>query len=172
MEGAQRSATIGRAVLLYPTVAISRLTMTSLWRVHSASRLCTRCKALFVVFSTTTIRAPAAVAAYVLASTQRPPSRRRRPQRAPVGQGVLAKSPFVPVCPMTTSWPIATRPRWSKPNARFPLQACSGIWCKPRLCRGPAPDAHRVRADACGQRVDIGRTCRPPWTLRLACSPE
>ena len=68
MEGAQRPDTIERAVLLYPTVAISRLTVARLWRVHSASRLCTTVQSALRRSTTTTIRAPAAVAACVLAA--------------------------------------------------------------------------------------------------------
>jgi hypothetical protein len=68
MEGAQRSDTIGRAVLLDPTVAISRLSVARLWRVHSASRLCTTVQSALRRSPTTTIRAPAVVAACVLAA--------------------------------------------------------------------------------------------------------
>src|SRR6266566_10174129 len=42
------------------------------------------------------------------------------------------------------SWPDATRPRWCRPGARFQGQACSGIWCRPRLCRGPGRGAAHV----------------------------
>ncbi len=37
-----------------------------------------------------------------------------------------------------TSWSGTTRLRWSRPGARFKRQAWSDIWCRPRLCRGPA----------------------------------
>jgi hypothetical protein len=35
------------------------------------------------------------------------------------------------------SWPGATRPRRSKPGARFQRKASSDIWCRPRPCQGP-----------------------------------
>ena len=51
------------------------------------------------------------------------------------GPGKVAiRSPFV-------RWPHVVARRHasalSRPGARFQRQACSGIWCRPRLCRGP-----------------------------------
>jgi hypothetical protein len=51
------------------------------------------------------------------------------------GPGKVAIRPHLSDDP--TSWPGATRPAWGRPGGRFQRQACSGIWCRPRLCRGP-----------------------------------
>jgi hypothetical protein len=55
---------------------------------------------------------------------------------APRAPGRVAIRPSLSDDP--TSWPGATRPRWSRPGASFQRPACSGIWCRPLLCRGPA----------------------------------
>jgi hypothetical protein len=48
-----------------------------------------------------------------------------------------AKLRFVPICPMTPRRGPEPRDRVVQAGGRFQRQACSGIWCRPRLCRGP-----------------------------------
>src|SRR6266498_332803 len=63
-----------------------------------------------------------------------------------------------------TSWSGTTRLRWSRPGARFKRQAWSDIWCRPRLCRGPAwPRTARayIGSRAPGYRRATAHHCLP-----------
>src|SRR6266508_825852 len=63
-----------------------------------------------------------------------------------------------------TAWSGTTRLRWSRPGARFKRQAWSDIWCRPRLCRGPAwPRTARayIGSRAPGYRRATAHHCLP-----------
>jgi hypothetical protein len=135
MEGAQRSDTIGRAVLLDPTVAISRLSVARLWRVHSASRLCTTVQSALRRSPTTTIRAPAVVAACVLAAWT---------LAATIPTQTAAEGPVGTWGPRTRAKPLVgamwyqsgTAPVSVACSTAFALLACRAEaiagWCRPR----------------------------------------
>jgi len=82
-----------------------------------------------------------------------------------------ATSRFVPICPTTGGVARVTRPRKSRPEARFQRQACSAVWCRPRRCRGLESAVCAV--DRAAKMVAMG-SCRrlrrrslPSWAQRL-----
>src|SRR6266545_6093417 len=90
--------------------------------------------------------------------------------RSLVGNAKGGEGPrFVPhLSDDPTSWPGATRPCWSMPGARFQQQACSGIWCRPRLCRSPDRSPRSTGVRSCSALTWPSSARRPPPWSRMS----